>query len=509
MSKKYLYGASVQGIQDFIFKTNKLAEIVGASELVEQICTAKFSEISGIQLDGDKDLILSAAGNIKCVFSEANSASLKLLYRNFPFEVQKMAPGVTLSQAIIEYEEGQEVPIQKLEDALKSKRNKISKPLEIGFMGLERDRRTGEIAFAVRTKQNTKLEVISESTSLKRKAVQDSKDSKDETSKESLFKKISGLDFKNREIAFDIEEITNSGKNSWIAVIHADGNGLGQILQNRGEEINGNNEFNTFSKHIEAATINAVRSAFDQIVNKDKNSWEKGKNFKYPIRPVVLGGDDLTVIIRADLALDFTTIFLTEFEIQSKNLFKGLETKELEGLTACAGIAFVKESYPLHYALNLAEELCKDAKKKVKEGLNPKKMPKSSLAFYKVQDSFVEDLTELKERTLISEGWNFYAGPYLLDEVGELKKNLQIIAKEADEKDSKTKAVGKLRQIVSESYKDASTTKFMLNRMKEINKDFYNKLNLDKDLEALKVKGKSQLLDLITLHGFNYGNKEN
>ena len=34
---KYLYGASVQGIQNFIFQTNKLIEIVGASELVEQI----------------------------------------------------------------------------------------------------------------------------------------------------------------------------------------------------------------------------------------------------------------------------------------------------------------------------------------------------------------------------------------------------------------------------------------------------------------------------------------
>ena len=31
---KYLYGASVQGIQDFIFKTNRLKDIVGASEIV-------------------------------------------------------------------------------------------------------------------------------------------------------------------------------------------------------------------------------------------------------------------------------------------------------------------------------------------------------------------------------------------------------------------------------------------------------------------------------------------
>ncbi len=31
----YLYGASIQGIQGFIFETNKLKEIAGASNLIE------------------------------------------------------------------------------------------------------------------------------------------------------------------------------------------------------------------------------------------------------------------------------------------------------------------------------------------------------------------------------------------------------------------------------------------------------------------------------------------
>ena len=35
--EKYLYGAAVQGIQNFIFQTNELKDIVGASELVEDI----------------------------------------------------------------------------------------------------------------------------------------------------------------------------------------------------------------------------------------------------------------------------------------------------------------------------------------------------------------------------------------------------------------------------------------------------------------------------------------
>lgn len=42
---KYLYGTAMQGILYFVFKPNKFQEIVGASELVEQVCTSKFEEM--------------------------------------------------------------------------------------------------------------------------------------------------------------------------------------------------------------------------------------------------------------------------------------------------------------------------------------------------------------------------------------------------------------------------------------------------------------------------------
>ncbi len=508
MAEKYLYGASVQGIQDFIFKTDKLAEIVGASELVEQICTTKFLQIAGINKN-DEALLQIAAGNVKCEFTD--EAKLAYVVRNFPLEVQKMAPGITISQAVV-LVDGEDY-LRKLEEKLKIQRNKIATPLEIGFMGLERDRRTGEIAYKTIKKQNGKLEIISESTEKKRGVIQADNERCKESSKENLFKKLSELDVRNEEIAFNIEDISASGKNSWIAVIHADGNGLGQILAGIGKEISKNKQNRAFSKAIEDATKKAVQSVFKSVIEDSKNSWNNEGKYRYPIRPVILGGDDLTVIIRADLALEFTSQFLEKFEETSKTEFKSLGINGLNHLTACAGIAYIKKSYPLHYALYLAEELCSDAKKKVKKDLTKNELPKSALAFHKVQDSFVEDLDSLKGRTLNSEVWDFYNGPYLLDEIKTLKDKLSIIIEEAIKGDKKTKAVGKLRQIVSESYKDKSTTKFMLSRMKEINTTFYNNLELDKELTKVSEndnqKSKSRLLDLITLHGFNYGDKNN
>ena len=63
----YLYGASLQGIQSFIFETNKLKEIIGASEMIEQLCSSQFMKKYDIP---DHNFIIKAAGNIKCIIRD-------------------------------------------------------------------------------------------------------------------------------------------------------------------------------------------------------------------------------------------------------------------------------------------------------------------------------------------------------------------------------------------------------------------------------------------------------
>ena len=52
MNEKCLYGASVHGIQGYIFQTNKLKAVIGASELVKDLRETNFK----------KELVL--AGNV-------------------------------------------------------------------------------------------------------------------------------------------------------------------------------------------------------------------------------------------------------------------------------------------------------------------------------------------------------------------------------------------------------------------------------------------------------------
>ena len=83
-------------------------------------------------------------------------------------------------------------------------------------------------------------------------------------------------------------------------------------------------------------------------------------------------------------------------------------------LTACAGIAYVKSSFPFYYGYSLAESLCSYAKTDAKSELNEGELPASCIMFHKVQDSFVDTYKEIVQRELKpQENITFSFGPYI------------------------------------------------------------------------------------------------
>lgn len=403
---KYLYGAAVQGIQSFIFQTNELKDIVGASELVEQICTTGFNEFGS----KEENSILRAAGNIKYIFTNKEDCEKAVL--EFPKTVMEMAPGITISQAVVRME-GEYAcfakAVDELESRLRTQRNKPMNSTTIGLMGMLRSRKTGFPA--VEQDRSDYLDLAA----TKKKAMSSG-------AHYHLCQKSFGIEELQNRIAYNIEEITT--KNDWIAVIHADGNGLGQIVQKIGKQ---ENVFKEFSSTLDEATKKSAHKAYNAV--KDKFGTEN--NF-IPIRPIVLGGDDMTAIIRGDLAIDYCNAYLDAFEKNTKKMLGTIAIKHNDmideqrsilqnGLTACAGIAFIKSSFPFYYGYDLAEALCSEAKKDAKSeehknannGLAP-----SCLMFHKVQDSFVEDYGEIVKRELTPcPNYTFKYGPYYINEL--------------------------------------------------------------------------------------------
>lgn len=207
----------------------------------------------------------------------------------------------------------------------------------------------------------------------------------------------------------NIEDLT--GKNDWVAIIHADGNGLGQILSKFSSSME---KLKDFSEKLNQATCQAARAAFKKVYTAEDYTQESSI---FPFRPVVLGGDDMTMICKASLALDYVKVYLEEFENATRQKL-GADN----GLTACAGIAFIKSSYPFHYGYDLAETLCTQAKIVSKDPFIQKDSPvaPSSVMFYKVQGSFIESYPNmiLKEKTP-QKGLSFNFGPYFLHQTEE------------------------------------------------------------------------------------------
>lgn len=390
----YLYGAAVQGIQGFIFQTNELKDIVGASELVEEICTDFFNEFAC-----GKDSVLRAAGNIKHIFERKEDCEKAVCY--FPAKVMVNAPGITISQAVVEFDGTDfEKAVNELEKRLRIQRNRPAPSVITGYMGMSRSRKTGLPAIG-----SENGEYVDAATQKKKDLVAEAH--------YSLCQKSFGIKNLDRRIAYDINDIAKD--NSWIAIVHADGNGLGNIVRSIGKQ---SDVLKDFSKKLDEATCFSAQKAFSEI----RSHCMEGP---VPLRPIVLGGDDMTVIIRGCLAMDYTRAYLAAFEEKTRELFQEMsgsypcldsEQRSIleRGLTACAGIAYIKSSYPFYYGYDLAESLCSAAKKDAKSF--DAELAPSCVMFHKVQDSFVLSFEEIKKRELTTkDGHSFVAGPYYLD----------------------------------------------------------------------------------------------
>ena len=429
----YLYGASIQGIQEYIFATNQLKDIVGASEIIKSF-ENKFIKM----VSNNGKIVLNAAGNFKAVFELEEQ--MEDLVKNFTKYIMQNAYGITISQAIVEVKDKNNISkyeYKQLDDYLKIQRNKPTIPLDLAISILEQAPKTSRPLFK-HIKNAEKLDV---STHQKREKYT-------EWFKE---KRKENPNYK------DIKEISNlSNKKNKIAVIHADGNGLGQLVPKLKSKIS------LFSKKLDQATKEAFKKAKEGYENE--------------IREAILGGDDLTVICNADIVLDFIQKYLKYFEEETSKIdeLKGLTDK----LTACAGIAFCNDKYPFHYAVSLAEELCSIAKDKSKREA-------SCIIFHNIQssnfqswDKFEEDeLTAYHKDKIIK----FSFAPYYLNKAPKIE-DFRIIVSFYKQDNS---PIGKLKDWIGELHKNETYANKLLNRINQISKND-DGWNIDRMNKALK-----------------------
>ena len=143
-------------------------------------------------------------------------------------------------------------------------------------------------------------------------------------------------------------ETPNAG--GYIAVIYADGNRMGWRLQNHFDSCS---QLTRFSEQVTQATKSAVFSALSPLL-------ENGLPH-FPFEVFLIGGDDILLALPAHLAVPFVLDFAQKFRTETE-----YETKDGNNTTVSlgTGLIFAHANHPLHELIDKAKTLAKSAKRK-------------------------------------------------------------------------------------------------------------------------------------------------
>jgi hypothetical protein len=353
MSNYYGVLIDTTSIQQYVFSGNRLKENLGASFLVQEIFK---SILDGISVRYDKEGFIGG-GNALLFFKEKNVAKefLKEWTRNLLIETPGLTTAVAISKEIInekDLNDKDKFPKFKksLFRQLTENKNSFFPQVVLSSHGITADCR------------NTGYSVENWIDSIEDSGYYSSVSTSKLISESEAMKKLNDeFPVKNYIYTNDLEKLGSSrGEDSHIAIVHIDGNGMGKRFEN----CKTLDEIRDLSESLEKATKDSFKDLINHIAAKEdqiKNEIDIKSNIM-PIRPIILGGDDITFVCDGRLGIYFAKLFLQAFETK--------EVSDKLPISACAGVAITKLKYPFYRGYKLSEELCANAKQKRKENDN-------------------------------------------------------------------------------------------------------------------------------------------
>jgi hypothetical protein len=372
------------GIQRFIFRSNRLKDVVSSSKSVSWATAPE----GALRETGatSQQILMAAGGNAMIMFpSLADAKGFAARYSRL---ILKKCPGLEAAIVHLEYSSGQLGQTlakvhRELEHAKRSR--KPNAPLlGIGVNAVCTE--TGLPAVAEKEEDDTAL--LSRSIrEIRRRAGR-------LESPAAMFPSVAWpIPSDKLSFPLDIDKLGRTeGHFSYAAVVHADGNGIGRhIAKWLSSRIDAGatdelirHEYSEWSQALDKAAQGAMEAAVSRLasatvlnervgLNQNQrvltaiSSLGENRGFDYipdgdgyflPLRPILIGGDDLTFVCDGRLALSLAEAVLEAFE--------NAEIPHLGKLSAAAGIAIIPVHAPFSRAYELAESLCGSAKQLVR-----------------------------------------------------------------------------------------------------------------------------------------------
>lgn len=210
---------------------------------------------------------------------------------------------------------------------------------------------------------------------------------------------------------------------NYLAIVHIDGNNMGERFS----------QCKTLADRtkLSKAVTSVTEKAFKKIVHLastitpetyKEEGIDVGRNHPYlPLRPIIIGGDDVTFVCHARLAVVLAQAFMKELEVLSaKELGKLGKNNQNSAIHSCAGIAILNASYPFFRGYELAEQMCGKAKEQAR------KEKSSWLDFIILHGEQAPTVEQIREQEYTSiKGGQLHFGPYVVSEIRNKEYALQ------------------------------------------------------------------------------------
>lgn len=411
MRKLTVTAIDTSGIQDYIFGSNVLKQNVGASFLIrcatqdwvyEELVAGGTTNIDRngtfnqqtVERDCNlaSELVYAGGGNTVILFRSLETA--REFTRRLTRRALTEAPGLQLIVCHSEFDWDAEALAQVVKATLgKVSRKKHDHAASMPMLGL------GVTADC----QYTGLPAVGKNQDGKRvSAAIQAKETAFDPAHNELTR---SLPLNGYEIPRDFDEFGRArGESSYIGVIHTDGNGMGErvrAIADQHPRPEDNRAYiqaiRAFSESVKQAAQEALSATYQQLIQSIDQEDKIGgvvqvRNHKLPLRPIVMGGDDVTFVCEGRLALTLAEFYLRQ--VTAHPLADG------KPLAARAGIAVVKSHFPFVRAYALAEELTGSAKDYLNErkALPYNEQDFSAIDWHFAVSGVVLDLRQIRER---------------------------------------------------------------------------------------------------------------
>jgi len=378
-----LTAIDVLGIQSYVFASNRLRDVIGASNHVDW-ATSRNGGLKVQYASLPNPVIVAAAGG-NAILQFATRAEATQYVAGYSRRLLERAPGLEVAIAHHEYPLGQ-LARGLLALQIKLAQAKLNRRPSAPQLGLSVMQPCAVTGLPATNRTQREREWVSARITCVR-----------EPDTKARWDEYLPTDTHGHAVRFPdvLDQMGRShGETSLIGVVHVDGNGIGQRIQRwlvgKLENLSANDEtimqeYAHWSSALDqhgkrvlrtivdclAARIEATEDGF--AIRGQPNprldfplETDSDGTIRLPLRPILFGGDDLTFVCDGRVALDLATTALRAFTTESANI-ADLDLLGGEPMTACAGVALVKAHAPFHRSYQLCEDLCANAKRAKRE----------------------------------------------------------------------------------------------------------------------------------------------